>query len=38
MRDLSILQNGGYVLQELIPVDQFVGSHHWELFATFDKK
>lgn len=37
MRDARILTNGGYQMQQLIPVDQFVGSDHWELFAVFEK-
>lgn len=36
-RDRDILIQGGYKLSELIPVDQFVGSAHWELFAVFNK-
>ncbi len=36
-RDADILTRGGYKMTELIPVDQFVGSHHWELFSVFDK-
>ena len=37
MRDTTVLMNGGYTMTELIPVDQFVGSTHWELFSVFDK-
>lgn len=36
-RDAKILQNGGYKQTRLIPVDQFVGSTHWELFSVFEK-
>ena len=36
-RDMDILTRGGYKLRELIPVDQFVGSAHWELFSVFEK-
>ena len=36
-RDMSILNRGGYKLIKLIPVDQFVGSLHWELFSVFEK-
>lgn len=36
-RDMQILTRGGYKLTRLIPVDQFVGSAHWEIFAVFDK-
>lgn len=37
-RDCAVLEQGGYTLRELIPVDQFAGSHHWEIFSVFDKK
>ncbi len=37
VRDARILQQGGYKLTALVPVDQFVGSAHWELFSVFDK-
>ena len=37
MRDARVLTNGGYKMRQLIPVDQFVGSDHWELFAVFEK-
>lgn len=37
MRDMEILTHGGYKNTELIPVDQFVGSQHWELFSVFEK-
>ena len=37
MRDARVLSAGGYKIQQLIPVDQFVGSDHWELFAVFEK-
>ena len=36
-RDMEILKRGGYKLRDLIPVDQFVGSAHWELFSVFEK-
>ena len=36
-RDMGILTRGGYVLRKLVPVDQFVGSFHWELFSVFEK-
>lgn len=36
-RDMQTLERGGYKLKTLIPVDQFVGSAHWELFAVFEK-
>lgn len=37
MRDAKILTNGGYTNTENIPIDQFVGSSHWELFSIFEK-
>ena len=37
MRDMEILTRGGYKNTELIPVDQFAGSQHWELFGVFEK-
>lgn len=37
MRDAKILGRGGFQMTELTPVDQFVGSHHWELIGVFDK-
>ncbi len=37
MRDAKTLTSGGYKITELIPVDQFVGSIHWELFCVFEK-
>lgn len=36
-RDRQILEKGGYILKQLTPVDQFVGSAHWELVAVFDR-
>ena len=36
-RDAQTLIRGGFKLSELTPVDQFVGSHHWEFVAIFDK-
>lgn len=38
LRDMKILTNGNYTLEQLTPVDQFVGSHHWELVAIFNHK
>ena len=35
--DMRVLTRGGYKLHALIPVDQFVGSGHWELFSVFEK-
>lgn len=36
--DAKILRNAGYEIKKLIPVDQFVGSNHWELFCVFDRQ
>lgn len=36
-RDSDILTRGGYRMTRLTPVDQFVGSAHWELFSVFEK-
>ena len=37
VRDMNILTRGGYKIKTLVPVDQFVGSAHWELFSVFEK-
>ena len=37
VRDSEILTRAGYKIKTLIPVDQFVGSAHWELFSVFEK-
>lgn len=36
-RDAGVLTRGGYKMVTLIPVDQFIGSAHWELFSVFVK-
>lgn len=36
-KDADILTLGGYKMSQLIPVDQFVGSSHWELFSVFNR-
>ena len=36
-RDRNILLHGGYKIETIIPVDQFVGSTHWEIFSVFKK-
>ncbi len=36
-RDRKILEDGGYVLQDLFAIDQFVGTSHWEMFGVFKK-
>ena len=37
LRDRNILLRGGYMLKTVIPVDQFVGSDHWEIFSVFER-
>ena len=37
VRDSEILKRGGYKMTVAIPVDQFVGSSHWEIFSVFEK-
>lgn len=37
IRDSKILCAGGYTISKIIPIDQFVGSSHWELFSVFEK-
>ncbi len=37
VRDKKILESGGYKTRFTIPVDQFVGSMHWEIFSVFEK-
>ena len=37
-RDAAVLESGKYKITTLIPVDQFTGSTHWEIFAVFDIK
>ena len=37
-RDARALQEGGYRLQRLIPIDQFLWSAHLELIALFDRR
>ena len=36
-RDAKILAEGGYQLKSLLPVDQFLWSHHLELVGVFDR-
>ncbi len=35
MRDAKVLESAGWKLTNLTPVDQFVGSDHWELVGKF---
>ncbi len=35
MRDKAILESGGYKLESLTAVDQFIGTAHWELVGVF---
>ena len=37
VRDCNILKGGEYKMLVAIPVDQFVGSAHWEIFSVFEK-
>lgn len=37
IRDKVILEHGGYKMITAIPVDQFVGASHWEIFSVFEK-
>lgn len=37
VRDMNILKRGGYNMTTAIPVDQFVGAAHWEIFSVFEK-
>ena len=37
VRDKQILEKGNYKMLVAIPVDQFVGSAHWEIFSVFEK-
>lgn len=37
VRDAKMLENGGYKMTVAIPVDQFVGANHWEVFSVFEK-
>ena len=36
-RDAKVLIDGGYSLNQVFPVDQFLFSHHIELVGTFSK-
>ena len=37
LRDKKILESAAYKMTTAIPVDQFVGSSHWEIFSVFVK-
>lgn len=37
IRDKEILEHGGYKMSVAVPVDQFIGSSHWEIFSVFEK-
>lgn len=37
VRDAKILTNGGYNITHAIPIDQFTGTPHWEIFSVFKK-
>ena len=36
--DLNILQNAGYIIEKIIPIDQFLWSEHCELVALLSRK
>ncbi|MBQ9540596.1 MAG: class I SAM-dependent RNA methyltransferase [Alphaproteobacteria bacterium] len=36
-RDRAVLVRAGYKMTKCVPVDQFVGTAHWEIFSVFDK-
>lgn len=38
VRDLKILQDGGYNIDKIIPIDQFIWSEHCEIVALLSKK
>lgn len=37
-RDIRVLRNGGYALDHVVPVDQFLWSSHLEMFALLRRK
>ena len=37
VKDCAILQTGGYKIETIFPIDQFVGSIHWEIFSVLKK-
>ena len=37
IRDKKILESGNFKMKFAVPVDQFVGANHWEIFALFKK-
>ncbi|NIZ01593.1 class I SAM-dependent RNA methyltransferase [Thalassospira lucentensis] len=37
-RDIRVLRNGGYELEQVVPVDQFLWSSHLEMFALLRRK
>ncbi|MFT4360076.1 RNA methyltransferase, partial [Bartonella bacilliformis] len=37
-RDLSILVSGGYIIEKIIPIDQFLWSPHVEIVAILNKR
>ena len=37
VKDRAILQSGGYKIETVFPIDQFVGSSHWEIFSVLKK-
>lgn len=37
-RDRDVLLRGGYKLKSVTPIDQFVGTSHWEIFSVFERE
>ena len=37
VRDAKILENGEYKMTVAIPIDQFIGTPHWEILGVFEK-
>ncbi|MDD9330366.1 MAG: RNA methyltransferase, partial [Bartonella sp.] len=37
-RDVSLLVAGGYTIEKVIPIDQFLWSPHIEIVATLSKR
>lgn len=37
-RDMRVLRNGGYQIEKVVPVDQFLWSSHLEMFAILRRK
>ena len=37
-RDIRVLRNGGYELEQVVPIDQFLWSSHLEMFALLRRR